>query len=158
MASKSSRLEHMQQRTARLHLTGLQKSILHRLYSDRRQPQDGETHGVPYTKLVGTVTADKARVTTTLRQLMRQGLVAITLPRGAWTRCVALTEQGRAYARSLLQQERRPSGQVYADEAARFMVDDNRGRASARRRGREYDDRKKRHERRIRHRSHREHW
>jgi DNA-binding PadR family transcriptional regulator len=156
MASKSSRLERLQQRTARLHLTGLQKSILQRLYSDRHQRQDGEAHGVPYTRLIGTVTADKARVTTTLRQLMRQGLVAITLPRGAWTRCVALTEQGSAYARSLLQGERRPSGHVYAGEVAKLTVDEEHGRASARRRGREYDDRKKRHERRTRRRSHRE--
>jgi DNA-binding MarR family transcriptional regulator len=158
MASKSSRMARLQRRTAQLRPTDLQKFIVQRLYDHLHPPQEAETQSVPYTKLVEALAADKVRVTTTLRQMMRQGLVEITLPRGGWTRCVRLTEKGKAYAQALPKKERRSRWQTYADEAAEYMWGEKRWRLAAKRRDRDPEERQKRDERRIRRRSKREPW
>jgi DNA-binding MarR family transcriptional regulator len=95
-------------------LSGLQLAILHSLYADlRRRPRT--TTGVPYSDLLRTTNADKMSITTSLRQLMRKGLVLLTVPRGSWTRCVSLTEQGQAYAKTLpsIESRRHPKADMY---------------------------------------------
>ena len=81
-------------------LSGLQLTILHSLYAALRRQADA-TAGVPYADLVRTLHADKSSITDGIRQLLRKGLVLLTLPRGGWTRYVMLTEQGKAYAKTL---------------------------------------------------------
>ena len=81
-------------------LSGLQLTILHSLYAALRRQADA-TAGVPYSDLVRTLHADKISITDGIRQLLRKGLVLLTLPRGGWTRYVMLTEQGKAYAKTL---------------------------------------------------------
>ena len=81
-------------------LSGLQLSILHLLYAALRRQAEA-TAGVPYSDLVRTLHADKSSITDGIRQLLRKGLVLLTLPRGGWTRYVMLTEQGKAYAKTL---------------------------------------------------------
>jgi DNA-binding MarR family transcriptional regulator len=87
-------------------LSGLQLTILHSLYAALRR-QSSATAGVPYSDLVRTLHADKTSITDGLRQLLRKGLVLLTLPRGGWTRHVMLTEQGKAYAKTLPSMELR---------------------------------------------------
>ncbi len=70
----------------------------------QRQRQTGASDGVPFSALVQAMKTDKLNVMTSLRQLMRKGLVAVTLPRGAWSRYIDLTEQGVAQARDLTKQ------------------------------------------------------
>ena len=129
-------MERRQQRPATRHLSGLQRSLLQWLYADlrRRHRTGGEAEGVPYATIVQAVAADKASVTTALRQLMRKGLVLTTLPRGGWTRWVTLTEQGRASASSPAQDERKPSPMTDADDASSARETRKDRRASARRR------------------------
>ena len=81
-------------------LSGLQLAILHSLYAALRRQADA-TAGVPYSDLVRTLHTDKSSITDGIRQLLRKGLVLLTLPRGGWTRYVMLTEQGKAYAKTL---------------------------------------------------------
>jgi DNA-binding MarR family transcriptional regulator len=81
-------------------LSGLQLTILHSLYTALRRQADA-TAGVPYSDLVRTLHTDKSSITDGIRQLLRKGLVLLTLPRGGWTRYVMLTEQGKAYAKTL---------------------------------------------------------
>jgi DNA-binding MarR family transcriptional regulator len=96
----------MHQHTTSRHLTALQNTILQWLYTEGNRHTDGPD-GVSYPTLVQAVNADKASVTAGLRRLMHRGLVLTTLPRGSWRRCVALTEQGRKHARTLLKEERK---------------------------------------------------
>jgi DNA-binding MarR family transcriptional regulator len=96
----------MHQHATSRHLTSLQNTILQWLYTEGSSHSHG-TDGVPYPTLVQAVHADKASVTAGLRRLMHRGLVLAILPRGGWRRCVALTEQGRRHARTLLKEERK---------------------------------------------------
>ncbi len=98
----SRRGEQRQQRVAKRHLSDLQQRILQWLRTElRRRRQAGDIEGVPFPALVQAMTADKAGVIISLRQLMRKGLVTVTLPRGAWTRYVLLTEKGQSQAHVL---------------------------------------------------------
>jgi DNA-binding MarR family transcriptional regulator len=93
-------------------LSGLQLTILHSLRAALRHESDAAA-GVPYSDLVRTLQADKTSVTDGIRQLLRKGLVLLTLPRGGWTRYVMLTEAGKAYAKTLPSTE--PRLQTKAD-------------------------------------------
>jgi hypothetical protein len=61
---------------------------------------------MPYPELVRAVDADKASITSSVRQLLRKGLVLVTLPTGEWVRYVALTEEGEEQAQLLSKDER----------------------------------------------------
>ncbi len=99
----SHRKEKRDQRTAKRHLSDIQQRMLLWL-QEALQRQTGATNGVPFPVLVQAMRTDKLNVMTSLRQLMRKGLVAVTLPRGAWNRYIDLTEQGTAQARDLAKQ------------------------------------------------------
>jgi DNA-binding MarR family transcriptional regulator len=130
-------------------LSGLQLAILRSLYADpRRRPET--TAAVPYSDLLRTTNADKMSITTSLRQLMRKGLVLLTVPRGSWTRCVALTEQGQAYAKTLphLESHRHPKADMY--EMAELRRLEQRWQATELRHDRRHDRQPKRDSRRTR--------
>jgi len=94
-------------RTAKRHLSDLQKTILQWLYTEsRRRQRKGDTVSVSFPAVVEAVNTDKASVATGLRQLMRKGLVDVNLPRGAWSRYVELTEQGEEHAYTLVKAAR----------------------------------------------------
>ena len=99
----SRRRERRDQRPARRHLSDIQQRMLIWL-QDELQRRKGETDGIPFPALVQAMKTDKLNVMTSLRQLMRKGLVAVTLPRGAWNRYVDLTSQGVAQAQDLTKQ------------------------------------------------------
>jgi DNA-binding MarR family transcriptional regulator len=130
-------------------LSGLQLAILRSLYADlRRHPKT--TLGVPYSDLLRTTNADKMSITTNLRQLLRKGLVLLTVPPGSWTRCVTLTEQGQAYARTLPGSEvhRNPKADRY--EIAELTRYEKQWQATELRHDRRYDKQHKRDSRRTR--------
>ena len=124
----------MSQQSGKRNLSGLQKSILQWLYTDQHRRQSaGEAADVPYTDILLAVAADKVGVTLTLRQLMRKGLVLITLPRGSRTRCVILTEQGKGSVQTLTTDKQKPGAKGYLDDFAKLVWDEKRQRLSARR-------------------------
>lgn len=98
----SRRKERHDQRPARRHLSAIQQRMLIWL-QDERQRTDA-TDGIPFLTLVQAMKTDKLNVMTSLRQLMRKGLVAVTLPRGSWTRYIDLTNHGIDQARDLTKQ------------------------------------------------------
>jgi hypothetical protein len=99
--------QERQPRAAKRHLSELQKTIMQWLYTERRRRQrKGDPVPVSFSAVVEGVNTDKASVATGLRQLMRKGLVDVTLPRGAWTRYVELTEQGEEHASTLVKADR----------------------------------------------------
>ena len=130
-------------------LSGLQLAILRSLYADLRQ-RSRTTTAVPYSDLLRTTTADKMSLTTSLRQLMRKGLVSLTVPHGSWTRCVALTEQGQAYAKTLprIESRRNPKADVY--EMAELRRHEKRWQTTELRHDRRRDRQQKRDSRRTR--------
>ena len=124
------------------HLSNLQRVILQWLSSDPRSRYGADaTGGVPYVDIVRAMTADKSSVTTSLRQLMRQGLVVITVPPGGWTRCVFLTEQGRASVTVLAKAEQKRRFRLFANDLTESEPDEGRWRASFRRRDRQREAR-----------------
>ena len=97
-----SRRERVQQRVSKHRLTDLQQSLLQWLRAElRRRQRANDVAGVTFPEVVRALRADKASVTTSLRHLMRKGLVETALPRGSWVRHVSLTELGDAHARTL---------------------------------------------------------
>jgi hypothetical protein len=99
-------------------LSGLQLAILRSLTAVlRRHPKAAE--GIPYSDIVRAVHADKDSITLGLRQLMRKGLILLTLPRGSWTRQVRLTEQGKAYTKTLPN----PEAHQYSTRAANEIAE-----------------------------------
>ena len=115
-----NRRQQRQPRTAKRHLSDLQKTIMQWLYSERRRRQrKGDTDPVSFPAVVQAVNTDKASVATGLRQLMRKGLVDVTLPRGAWTRYVGLTEQGEEHAYTLVKASRPKLSQPEPDRRHR---------------------------------------
>ncbi len=103
--STSRRKERRDQRTSRRHLSDIQQRMLLWLQDElQRQRQTDTIEGIPFPALVQAMKTDKLNVMTSLRQLMRKGLVAVTLPRGAWSRLIDLTDQGVTQARDLTKQ------------------------------------------------------
>ena len=101
-----NRRQERQSRPAKRHLSELQKAVMKWLYTDgRRQRRMGHAAEVTFPALIQAMGADKLSVVTGLRQLMRKGLVEVSLPRGAWNRMVKLTEQGEEQAHSLVKAE-----------------------------------------------------
>ena len=98
--STSHRKERRDQRPARRHLSDIQQRMLIWL-QDELQRRTDANDGIPFPALVQAMRTDKLNVMTSLRQLMRKGLVAVTLPRGAWTRYIDLTGLGMAQAQDL---------------------------------------------------------
>ena len=93
---------------ARIRLSDLQKSVLQALRIElRRRHRTGTAGGVPYPDFVRAVDTDKASITSSVRQLLRKGLVLVTLPTGEWVRYVALTKEGEEQAQLLSKDERR---------------------------------------------------
>lgn len=132
-------------------VSALQKSILQWLYTHKRHRQAAdETSPVPYTDIVQAVPADKAAVTLALRQLMRQGLLLITLPRGGRTRGVVLTDDGRAFVKALTADERKRGVKGYVDDFTRLVWEEKRQRLAAKRRDRTRPSQRKRPTRRSR--------
>ena len=124
------------------HLSNLQRTILQWLASDARSRYAADaTGGVPYGDIVRAMTADKSSVTTNLRQLMRLGLVVITMAPGGWTRCVFLTEQGRASVTALAKAEQKRRFRLFADDLTESEPYEGRWRAPFRRRDRKRDAR-----------------
>lgn len=101
--STSRRKERRDQRPARRHLSDLQQRMLIWL-QDELQRRTDANDGIPFPALVQAMRTDKLNVMTSLRQLMRKGLVAVALPRGAWTRYLDLTDLGMAQAQDLTKQ------------------------------------------------------
>jgi DNA-binding MarR family transcriptional regulator len=130
-------------------LSGLQLTILHSLYAALRR-QSSATAGVPYSDLVRALHADKTNVTDGLRQLLRKGLVLLTLPRGSWTRHVMLTEQGKAYAKTLPSMELRQQTKADAYSLTELMRHERVWQAVETRRERRRDRPPKRSSRRSR--------
>ena len=98
-----NRRQERQSRPANRHLSELQKTVMKWLYTDgRRRRRMGHAEEVAFPALVQAMATDKLNVITGLRQLMRKGLVEVSLPRGAWNRMVKLTEQGEEQAHSLV--------------------------------------------------------
>jgi DNA-binding MarR family transcriptional regulator len=132
-------------------LSTLQKSILQWLYTNKQHRREAEeTPPVPYTDIVQAVPADKAGVTLALRQLMRQGLLLITLPRGGRTRAVALTDDGKAFVKALTADERKRGVKGYVDDFTRLVWEEKRQRHAAKRRDRNRPPHRKRPARRLR--------
>jgi DNA-binding MarR family transcriptional regulator len=125
-------------------LSSLQLAILRALHADlRRHP--GTTAGIPYFHVVQAIKADKASITTGLRQLLRKGLVSLTLPPGSWTRHVMLTEEGQAYVKTLQNAESRAPARVDAYEMIELARQERRWQGLEARRERRRD-RPQRHE------------
>jgi hypothetical protein len=101
--STSRRRERQDQRPARRHLPDIQQRMLLWLRAELQRHTDA-TDGIPFPALVQAMRTDKLNVMTSLRQLMRKGFVAVTLPRGAWTRYIDLTDLGVAQAQDLTKQ------------------------------------------------------
>ncbi len=99
---KVFRREPKPQREATPHFSHLQKAILGCLYREaqRRQRRDGSA-AVPFVTLVQGLQADKADIVLSLRRLMTKAFVEISMPRGAWTRYVSLTDKGAKHAKTL---------------------------------------------------------
>jgi len=132
-------------------LSELQKAILQWLYTNKQRRQAAEeTSPVPYTDIVQAVPADKAGVTLALRQLMRQGLLLITLPRGGRTRGVVLTDDGKAFVKALTADERKRGGKVYVDDFTRLVWEEKRQRLAVKRRDRNRPPQRQRPPRRLR--------
>ena len=132
-------------------LNALQKSILQWLYTnDRHRQTVGEVPAVPYTDIVRAVPADKAEVTASLRQLMRKGLLLITLPRGERTRGVALTEDGKEWVKSSTADKRKSSTRGYLDDFTRLVWEEKRQRLAAKRRDRQRQSNRRRSKHRSR--------
>jgi hypothetical protein len=94
--------ERRQQPETNIRLSALQKSILQALQSElRRRQRTGTVQGVPYPILVRAVDADKASITSSVRHLLRKGLLLVTVRTGEWVRYVALTEEGEEQVRLL---------------------------------------------------------
>ena len=101
-----NRRQERYSRPAKRHLSELQKAVMKWLYTDaRRQRRIGNATEVSFPTLVQAMATDKLSVVTGLRQLMRKGLVEVSLPRGAWNRMVKLTEQGEEQAHSLVKSD-----------------------------------------------------
>jgi hypothetical protein len=98
----SRRKERRDQRPARRHLSDMQQRMLLWMHDESQRRAD-DNDGIPFPVLVQAMRTDKLNVMTSLQQLMRKGLVAVTLPRGAWTRYVDLTQLGADQARALTQ-------------------------------------------------------
>ncbi len=113
--------------TSKRNLSSLQKTILQWLYTDyQRRQSAGEGLQTPYTDIVRAVATDKAGVTLTLRQLMRKGLLLITLPRGGRTRCVILTEEGNASVKALATDKRQPGAKGSIDNFTKLIWQEQR--------------------------------
>jgi len=96
------RRESKPPREATPHFSHLQKAILCWLCREgqRRQRSD-ETTAIAFATLVHGLKAEKTEIVMSLRRLMKKGFLEVTLPRGAWTRYVSLTEKGGKYAKTL---------------------------------------------------------
>lgn len=137
---------------SRQNLSALQKSILQWLHTnDQRRQATEETSLVPYTEIVQAVPADKTAVTSALRQLMRKGLLLITLPRGGRIRGVALTEDGKSFVKALTSDKRKSGVKSYVDDFTRLVWEEKRQRLAAKRRDRQRQPNRKRQRRRSRH-------
>ena len=101
--STSRRKERHDPRPARRHLSDIQQRMLIWL-QDELQRRTDANDGIPFPALVQAMRTDKLNVMTSLRQLMRKGLLVVTLPRGAWTRYIDLTGLGIAQAHDLTKQ------------------------------------------------------
>lgn len=98
--------EYSQRQEPRPRLSSRQQAILQWLRQEaRRRPQSAS--GVPYPTLVAALDAEKVLITNDVRSLLKKGLVAVTLPPGAWVRYVALTDKGAGQVRSLSEDERK---------------------------------------------------
>ncbi len=140
----ASRRERVQQRVSKHRLSDLQQSLLQWLRAElRRRQRANDGAGVTFPEVVRALRADKASVTTSLRHLMRKGLVETALPRGSWVRHVSLTELGEAQARTLSHDARQ---QQYAE------FDGGRKEMRRRRRAAERQGEKRRTPRRGTHR------
>lgn len=137
--------------TSKRNLSNLQKTILQWLYTDyQRRQAAGEGLETPYTDIVRAVATDKAGVTLTLRQLMRKGLLLITLPRGGRTRCVMLTEEGKASVETQAADKRQSGAKGYLDDFTKLVWQEQRLRLAAKRRNRNQPTSRKRERRRWR--------
>lgn len=97
------RRQAYQARPAKRHMSEVQQTLVKWLYTDgRRRQLLGDTAEVAFATLVQAMATDKLSVITGLHQLMRKGLVDVSLPRGAWSRMVKLTAQGEEKAHSLV--------------------------------------------------------
>lgn len=106
-------------RVSRQRLAELQKVILRWLHAEaQRRRQLGQAVDIAYPELVRGLKVNKAEVAIGLRHLMRQGLVSVSLPRGAWTRYVHVTAQGNTQATSLSKQERQQHFKQYVTTVA----------------------------------------
>jgi hypothetical protein len=99
----SDRRAQHPQRVAKRHLSDLQQRMLQWLREESRR-RGGQAEGVPFRAVVRALATDKVSVMTSLRQLLRKGLLTVTLPRGAWDRYIALTDEGFAQAHTLTKQ------------------------------------------------------
>jgi hypothetical protein len=99
----SRRKERRDQRPARRHLSDIQQRMIIWLQAELKR-RTATNDGIPFPALVQAMRTDKLNVMTSLQQLMRKGLVAVTLPRGAWTRYIDLTDLGVAQAQDLTKQ------------------------------------------------------
>lgn len=89
-------------REATPHFSHLQKAILGCLYREgQRRQRRNESTAIPFPTLVQGLQADKADIVLSLRRLMTKDFVEVSLPRGAWTRSVSLTEKGAKHAKTL---------------------------------------------------------
>jgi DNA-binding MarR family transcriptional regulator len=119
-------------------LSNLQLAILRALHADlRRHP--GTTAGIPYFHVMQAIKADKASITAGLQQLLRKGLVSLTLPHGSWTRHVVLTEQGQAYVKTLQNAESRSPARVDAYEIVELARQERRRQGLEARRERRHE-------------------
>lgn len=98
------------QRVAKRHLSDQQQRMLQWLRQELQRRRQGDAEGVPFHAIVRAMATDKISVMTSLRQLWRKGLLTITLPRGAWDRYIALTDEGFSQAHTLSKQT--PSADV----------------------------------------------
>ena len=105
--SRLSERERRRQQETKMRLSALQKSVLQALRSElRRRHRPGTVQGVPYPALVRAVDADKASITSSVRHLLRKGLVLVTVLTGEWVRYVTLTEEGEEQVRLLSKDKR----------------------------------------------------
>lgn len=93
------------QRVAKRHLSDPQQRMLLWLREEsRRRQRNGHAESIPFHAVVRAMATNKISVMTSLRQLWRKGLLVVTLPRGAWDRYLALTDEGFAQAHALTKQ------------------------------------------------------
>ena len=144
-------MERTPQSQAIRHLSELQKSILHSLSTAlHRRHRVAKAMGVPYLDVVHAVAADKPAVTAALCQLMRRGLVLLFLPPGAWSRWVALTEQGQECVKSLVIGDRQPRAPRGTSDVAAHSGLERRQRSPVRYRDRQREKRQRKDDRRTR--------